>query len=520
MNRSFYNGVSGIKTHQFGMDVWSHNIANINNVGYRSVTPEFSNIFSQSVNMTASSPVSTQAGLGATGQTTARSQKQGSLVDGERPFDMALKGEGWFGVAEKNGSVSFTRNGEFGLDGAGNLTAKDGSFVLGKMGGNIDKGQATVLDSVSLAGAKTQTKITLPSKLILPASPTTYVKYKANLNASIKEDPVDLNLRQANYTQTLDTTNNTISFDGNVDNVEGLLNPKKDDKVYVILKDSTGKTKQIGAYLDENLKWKIDKVDISPLDASSALEVEAKIRSTQEIANKDTFSTHIIAPNGDKNVLKLEFTKRIPHSADTSTWDAVATVVDKDDKVLSTQKGVIVFDGQGALSSSTLNTIDNGGSPLKINLGTPRSQGVGTSGFDGLTAIMSGEYGVGDVGKDGYQAGNLTRYALDGNGQIQAHFDNGRNTPVAKVAIFHFQNDQGLTSEGGEYFKESPNSGKPIFYKNGESTTIAPNKLEMSNVKLSTVLTEVIVMQKAFTASSKSITTSDQLLQNAINMKR
>lgn len=520
MNRSFYNGVSGLKTHQFGMDVWSNNISNINNIGYKSVNPEFSNIFSQTINTAATTTVSTQAGVGSTGQTTARDQSQGSLVDADKPFDMAISGEGWFGLQDKSGDMVFTRNGEFGLDAAGNLTAKDGSFVLGTMGGNITDGTVTILDGVTLANSTSQTGITLPSVLSVPATPTSYVKYKANLDSSIEVKPVDLDLTQSNYTATTDTTNNTMSFSGNVENVDGLIDPKEGDTVFITVTDIDGKSRQISATLDSNLQWKTNELSISSLNSSGELTTKAQIRTEQEVANKDTFSTNIIAPNGDKNVLKLEFTKHIPHSADSSTWDVVASVLDENENVLATEEGLMQFDGQGGLISSTLESIDNGGTQMQINLGTPRDSGVSSSGFDGITAVMSGEYGVGDVGKDGHLGGELTRYSLDDYGQIQAHFSNGQNTPVAKIALYHFQNDQGLTSEGGEYFKQSSNSGAPIFYANGESSSIKPNKLEMSNVKLSTALTEVIVMQKAYTASSKSVTTSDQLLQNAINMKR
>lgn len=90
--------------------------------------------------------------------------------------------------------------------------------------------------------------------------------------------------------------------------------------------------------------------------------------------------------------------------------------------------------------------------------------------------------------------------------------------------MYHFQNDQGLTSVSSNLFAESSNSGEAIFYtkENGESflgSKIYSHKLEGSNVSLATALTELIIVQKAFDASAKSITTSDELLKNAINMK-
>ena len=114
---------------------------------------------------------------------------------------------------------------------------------------------------------------------------------------------------------------------------------------------------------------------------------------------------------------------------------------------------------------------------------------------------------------------------MDSSGNIIANFDNGKSSTIAKVAVYHFQNDQGLTSASSNLFEQSSNSGQAIFYtdKNGNAfngSTIFNHRLEGSNVSFATALTELIVVQKAFSASSKGITTSDELLQNAINMKK
>lgn len=126
---------------------------------------------------------------------------------------------------------------------------------------------------------------------------------------------------------------------------------------------------------------------------------------------------------------------------------------------------------------------------------------------------------------DGYIEGFLSDYGMDGNGNIIAEFDNGRISALAKVGIYQFQNEQGLENVSATLFRQSANSGDPLFFinENGTNyrgTTIQSNYLEGSNVSYSTALTELIVMQKAFDSSAKSITTSDQLIQNAINMKK
>lgn len=523
MTNSFYNGVSGIKTHQFGMDVWSNNISNINNVGYKAKRPEFSNIFSQTLSNSFTNPANSQVGLGSSGQTTAILERAGGYKEGDAPFDMALTNEGWFGTQGSDGNIYYTRKGDFSLNADGNLVAKNGNFLLGTMG-NIDQIIANSTNEIKLSDVASQQIIKLPSNLSIPAQPTTYVNIKANLDPDLVKDFKDLNLKNENFTKEINSTNNTINLNGNIENITNLQNPKVGDTVFVLLKDKNGTQKQISTVLKDDLTWSIKDANLGNLDSSS-LEISAKIRSYQEIANTSSISTIVYTSNGDKNRLKLDFEKQVPTLGIGTSWSVKATILDENDQVLSSKDGNLKFNENGALISNDLTAIDNNGTLVNINLGTILKDGVSSSGFNGITSVKNGSYGAGDIGKDGNKSGTLEKYTLDDYGQIQANFDNGVNIPVAKVAVYHFQNDQGLHSDGGNYFIQTANSGNPIFYKNVNGdfingTKIDSYKLEMSNVDFATALTEVIVMQKAYDASSKSITTSDQLIQNAINMKR
>lgn len=526
MTSSFYNGVSGIKTNQFGVDVWADNIANINNSGYKAQVPEFSNIFSQTLANSYFNPVSSGVGLGSTSQTTAMDQTGGSFTDTDSPFDMALDNEGWFGTSSSDGNTYYTRKGEFSLDGSGNLVTNSGNFVLGTMGSTLSDGSSIAdTTTITMGEVSAQTKIQLPPTLTISAVATTEVSFKGNLDPTIKRDLVSINLGENNYTQTLDTTNETISFQGNVDSVEGLIDPKEGNRVYVNITDTNGTQKRLSTLLDENLEWTISDYDISGMDLSQSLTITASITTEQEVANTERFTTDVISADGDANLLVIDFTKKIPSSEYSNTWDAVASIQDENGNILQSEVGEIAFNENGSLKSSTISTIDNNSTAISLSFGAPYNANTSSSGFEGVTSVASGNYGAESITSNGYKQGNLTDYALDNNGQIRANFDNSKSVPVAKIAVYHFQNDQGLTSEGGDYFLQSANSGEAIFYKdsNGnyiETTNIKSQKLEMSNVKLSTALTEIIVLQRAYDASSKSITTSDELIQNAINMKQ
>ncbi|MBP9492959.1 MAG: flagellar hook basal-body protein, partial [Sulfurospirillum sp.] len=111
MNSSFYNGISGVKSHQFGLDVWANNISNISTMGFRGSTPEFSSLFSATLTGSYFDPTSNDKGLGSQSQTTGLNMQQGILENTDNPFDLAISGEGWFGVRGQNNQIYYTRAG-------------------------------------------------------------------------------------------------------------------------------------------------------------------------------------------------------------------------------------------------------------------------------------------------------------------------------------------------------------------------------------------------------------------------
>jgi flagellar hook protein FlgE len=440
MNSSFYNGVSGVKTHQFGMDVWANNITNINTAGFKYATPEFSTVFSQSFNEQYGAASTNDNGLGSTKVASAAHMTMGSLVQTDSQFDMAIQGKGFFGIQDNGGSVYYTRNGSFSRDGSGNLVDTFGNYVLGQSANNISDGIITneKVGDIKLTTVDSRGVINLPDKLTLPAEQTTYVKMKGNLNSTPK------------YT------------------------------------------------LDENGQ----KV---------------------EEANVEVYRSVLYKKDGDKNFLEVVFKKQVPQGAVNVLWDATATVKDSDDNVLSTESGVLTFDGTGAFLSSTLKSIKSDGIDVKLDFGSPLGSSLTFAGRDGLVSYNSDAEGK-SITTDGHTAGNLTDYGVDNLGNIEAIFDNGKSVPIYKVMVFNFQNEQGLNQTSPIYYQESPNSGEASLFRdkdgNALNQSIINRHLEMSNVNMSTAMTELIVMQKAYEASAKSITTSDQMIQNAINMKK
>jgi len=443
MNSSFYNGISGIKTHQFGLDVWAGNIANANKVGFKTSIPEFSTIYAQTMTASPTTPVANDVGTGSHIKASTVNFQQGSITKTENPFDLAINGEGWFGIVTPNGENLYTRAGLFNRDSTGYLTDAGGNFLVGTIANNIKDGVVVnnPVRTLDLGAPEAQSKILLEDDVIMPAVPTNEITFKGSLNSK---------------------------------------------PIYQIAQDN----------------------------------------SKIEIPNKENFQSLVINSDGTAGKLILDFTKVVPQAIDKTVWKAKATLVDQDNNRISTKEGVLQFNDRGAMVSNSLTSIDNNGSEIKLNLGSIYDPNKPNSGFDGLFSYHSGEeYYAKSVTQNGKKGGDLTGYSVQDNGLIVAGFDNGDAIPVAKIALYHFRNNAGLEQSSPIYYKQTANSGVPSFYKdkNGHTlntATISSHALETANFSMATALTELIVMQKAFDASAKSITTSDQLIQNAINMKK
>ena len=294
----------------------------------------------------------------------------------------------------------------------------------------------------------------------------------------------------------------------------------------ITITDAKGQSVQIKASTQADGKFSAEFDNsnaTTKLDLDGELTYLASAMVKQEVATPQTFTTDIWASNGDKNILKLEFTKQVLQGRQIA-FDAVVSVIGQDGNIISATQGELRYNQKDALVSNTLGTINNGGVNLELSLGTPYNPTVLNTGFDELKPAeqISAEL---SVSKNGRSEGLLTEYTMSDSGDILAVFDNGNMAIVAKVALYHFQNNQGLNKANENTYQASTNLCEPIFYTNANGeviygAAIRNHMLEMSNVDLGVSLTDMIVMQKMFDASLKSITTADEMIKNAINMKR
>ena len=416
MTQAFYTGISGIRTGQTAIDATADNLANISTVGYRGYGVEFSSLFEGMLNTdNGTTKVNSSIGIGSRIQTTSMDQNAGALMLSDRSTDLAIYGDGWFGV-QGEGAPLYTRAGNFTFDANNDLVTTEGFYVLGTVGGNINGGTLTgKIDEIPLGDVGTQEKLRFPKTLQFPAVPSSNVKFYANLG--VEDVP-----------------------------------------------------RTIGA--------------------------------------------GVIDPEGVKNELKLTLTKNPVQTPPGAQWDVVARTQTLDGSTIyDIKEGTIAFDATGGLISTTLTSIDNNGATVAINLGTE------------LTGIVSINAPVssGSSTADGTIGGDLLGYEINRNAELIATFSNGEQSSVGKIALYHFQNEQGLERVNGSKFQESSNSGRPLFFQdeNGQNilgADVINYKLESSNVRMEVSLTELIVHQRAFDSNSKVVTTADQMIQKALSM--
>ncbi|WP_169784380.1 flagellar hook protein FlgE [Campylobacter curvus] len=183
--------------------------------------------------------------------------------------------------------------------------------------------------------------------------------------------------------------------------------------------------------------------------------------------------------------------------------------------------GSLRFNANGSLASfhpATFTFTANNGSQAGQNVSL--NFGLGTD-FNGLTSFDK-DSSTESISQDGYTGGTLRDIKIDETGTIIGAFTNGKSFGLAQVALATFTNNEGLQSEGGNVFSQTANSGEAVIGAagTGDKGTVAASKLEASNVDLSRALTDLIVIQRGFQANSKTITTSDEMLNTLLQLKQ
>lgn len=546
MMRSMFASVSGLKVHQTKMDVIGNNISNVNTLGYKGSRATFKETLSQTMrNATApdeergtggTNPV--QVGLGVDLGSIDADMSSGNLQPTGKQSDVAIQGDGLF-IVNDGSQDYYTRAGSFSFD-------KEGYLFNSSNGYRVQGWKAEEDGSLNNIGPDNIGDIML-DKTMNPDQ-TENVSFNGNLNMAEKNkftfnpnkikvtdggisDNLSIDLSETSDYNTYDfelTGNSTTTFNVGGSNVlTGTIELDHEGNVVNLTGDDGAATVDLttpGALevdlgtgpITLDLPAAGDNMKNTPFIAeidTAGTQVE-EMGSRYELNAKRTVSVDVFDSMGKQHSVNLDFAK-----TDHNRWlikednitvsdgtEPAAGFLNGNDHVVAFDKDGNVVDGENL----NLSFEPHGGLDVQqLNLDfSDISQYAGN-----MTADFS------DL--DGYPVGEFQSLAIDTGGNISGSFSNGQSKVLGKIGLAMFSNPSGLAKEDG-LMTESNNSGQArvgIPGVNGRGK-LAPGSLEMSNVDLAEQFTEMISSQRGFQASSKLITTSDEMLQQLVNMKR
>jgi flagellar hook protein FlgE len=534
--KSLNAGVSGLNAFQAKMDVIGNNIANVDTAGFKSSSITFAEMMNQNLGREGageSAPqLSNQVGLGVRVSSISRNFAQGAMQNTGRTTDLALSGEGFF-VINSGGENLLSRAGNFVFNSDGFLVDQSGNNVMGYIAdrsGNI------------IAGG-TPDSVRIDFENPLPPKQTDLVTLAGNLNANTSKNKVlqaqsgftvagspaegstlinDISQTltdladgdQINFDVTLNdgtttTISHTFTTGDTLDDMLASFNsgmPAGEAEMVLVDGALTLRSSQLG---DSQLD-----VTAITVTGTGSINVPGFGVSQEGATNTQTMSTTVFDNLGRAHSLILEFTQTA-----NNEWQYDAKFLDGE-TISSGQSGTVTFDELGQMTSGDIFTLtfEPGG-------------GAGTTSFDvslgdkntGTTfSQYSGQNTAKVTSQDGYRSGLLVDVAIDGDGQVQGIYDNGNSAVLAQIAVAQVQNQNGLEMIGSGLFRATSAAGETFIDTAGNiaGTNINSGSLEGSNVDLAREFTNMITSQRAYQSNARVITTSDEMLTEAVNLKR
>lgn len=461
MMRSLYSGVAGLINHQVRMDVLGNNIANVNTYGFKKSRVSFQDILSQTMSG-AAAPTAEKGGVNpkqvGLGMTIASIDKVFTQGSLQTTgLNLDLAVQGdGFFVLGRGDERFYTRAGGFGLDKNGLVVNPANGFRV--QGWNAVKVGAEYV--INPSGDLEDLVIPVGGKD--PAKATEFIKYKSNLNSETPLLPVD---REGSPEEILKSTVTT--------NIDGY--------------DSIGNVHRVA-------------VNFTRVQGEPNTWI---VTAQAEGADPRAFSLDVGGPNANNSgsVIMRFDNKGAPLAVEDNPRAAGAPAdVINEGRLVATLNAS--FPGQGTAQA------------IRLDFGEAGR-------YDGVTQFAAPSTTRASE-QDGYGLGYLEAFTVDSAGVITAVYTNGNKAPVGQVAMGLFTNPQGLTAEGDNNFRQTNNSGLANIgaAETGGRGKITAGTLEMSNVDMAEQFTDMIVTQRGFQANSRTIVTSDQMLQELLGLKR
>ena len=531
---SLFSGVTGLRTHQTKMDVIGNNIANVNTVGYKGSRVTFQEVLTQTLRGPSApqggrggiNPM--QVGLGVGLGSVEAIHSPGNLQGTNNTLDLALEGDGFFIVSDGTKNY-FTRAGAFTLEEGGWLVAgNNGMPVMGwraahdKIDTNrnlqplqINKGE--VIEPIATSEIVYQGNLDsrVTGKFELRANPWTVTDGTNTARLNMALEPTG-NFNEFRYVISATSGRIVDSTGTMVEKYTGTIKLDQDGTVVENTPDDLGAFSVWGSDDPSSVIGQISS-GINPANLFSI--------GTSQLAYADfSFSppeeavtaVQVVDSLGAEHEVILKFRKV---DNNTWTWEIDSPNLES----LAATHGEIVFTSMGNVQNISYKNADGSDAASSaLRFGVPGSADVLViePDFNRINQFAQAT----DLKRDqnGYKMGTLENYLIDSNGVITGIYSNGLNRALGQLAVANFANPSGLLRAPGTLFEESSNSGSAQIGQanTGGRGSIKPSTLEMSNVDLSQEFTEMIVTQRGFQANSRIITTSDEMLQEIVNLRR
>ena len=567
LSAALYTGLSGLTVNQTEMNVVGNNIANVNTVAFKSSRAVFSPQFyvtdesgtAPDANFGGSNP--SQTGLGAQVATIQQSFTQGSIQPTGNNTDMAINGDGFFVTQDASTGQEFTRDGTFTLNANHALVTNTGAYVQGyaaDSAGNVIPGQlqnitiplgaATIskaTSTASLTGNLASDGVVASGQSVLDTQDLTIT---AGGGTPVAATPLD---------QLVTASTGTAAFtDGQV----LTFTPQRDGsnlpaQTFTVSPTSTVADLQTFFNNSLGIDTSVAGAGTNIIAGTAPNSVDLQIVGNSGADNALTIPTGSFSdtagntplaftadptsnPTGESTTtsmtlynslgdpINVNLTTVLQSKSNTgTTWKFYASSANNDDPTnpggTLVGTGTLTFNTAGQLQAVTGNdlTIHQAGTGAQAALPV-------TLDFSGVSALASDSAHAGSSismsSQDGIQIGTLTSFSVGGDGIITGSYDNGQTKTLGQVAVATFNNPNGLNNLGGNNYSAGAASGVAIIGAPSRlgAGTIEAGSLEQSNVDLSTEFTNMITASTGFSASSRVISTAEQMLTALLNSQQ
>jgi len=530
MLSSLFSGISGLLASSNAINVVGNNIANVNTTGYKSSSCTFEDALYQSIN---SSSGASQVGRGVQLSSVTTDFSEGSLETTSSSTDLAIGGKGFFIVRDSSsGHTYYTRAGSFFLNSNGNLVDPNGYVLQGKEIDQATGAAAGVDRNITISQAPSQPRATqyLAMNVNLQSdsqwagameglSGTGAV---ASVTASDGEYPATGSYVFAYNAATgeLTVTVSITDLDGNVTGTQSYTNSVAAGTSYTNFGGSGLDIVTVGTTSFPSA----DTMQTTEVSGFSVTEVSA----TQTPSTTSNYSSSITVYDslGQSHTVTVYFRKSSEYeTTGQSTWEWIAEV----DATDSTS-GVNTIAGWGTLTFNSKGVLVSGGEAQAVSFnfsnGAEQNQNIDLVFGSGTGGGTTTQYTIASTTnyqtQDGYPPGTLESVTVSSDGIISGTYSNGQTIELYQITLANFNNPNGLKKEGSNLYSATVKSGVAYTASpgNGGLGTISSNSLEESNVDLATEFVKLIVAQRAYQANSKVITTTDEILEILMNIKR